>query len=79
MQPVVSGPDTRTTCPLTTSAWIEDAPHEHASPLRALGGAAEAPTANTRTIATKAAVRMRDPLLTKIQRIPRPFGYGYRL
>ena len=78
MQPVVSGPETTTTLPSTTSAWIEDAPHEHGSSLRAFGEAAEALTAKTRTIATKAAIQMRDPPLTKIERSSRPFGYGRR-
>jgi hypothetical protein len=68
MQPVVSGPETTTTFPSTTSAWIEDAPHEHGSSLRAFGGAAEALTAKTWMIATNVAIRMRDPSLTKIER-----------
>jgi len=42
MQPVVSGPDTTTSFPSTSSAWIEDAPHEQGSSLRAFGEAAEA-------------------------------------
>lgn len=58
MQPVVSGPDTTTTFPSTSSAWIEDAPHEHGSSPRALGAVAEALRANTRTIATNVAIRM---------------------
>jgi hypothetical protein len=78
MQPVVSGPETTTSFPSTTSAWIEDAPHEHGSSLRAFGGAAAALTAKTRTIATNVATRMRDPLLTKIERSSRPFSYGRR-
>ncbi len=78
MQPVVSGPETTTSFPSTSSAWIEDAPHEHGSSLRAFGGAAEALTAKTRTIATNVAIRMRDPPLTKVERSSRPFGYGRR-
>ena len=76
MQPEVSGPDTTTTFPSTSSAWIEDAPHAQGSSARAFGGVADALTAKTRTIATKAAIRMRDPLLTQIQRSSRTFGYG---
>ena len=76
MQPEVSGPDTTTTFPSTTSAWIEDAPHEHGCSPRAVGGVADALTVKTRTIATKAAIRMRDPLLTHIQRSTPTFGYG---
>ena len=66
MQPEVSGPDTTTTLPSTSSAWIEDAPHEHGSSPRAVGGAAEALMAKTRTIAINAATGMRDPLLTQV-------------
>lgn len=76
MQPVVCGPDATTSFPSTTSAWIEDAPHEHGSSLRAFGGATEALTAKTRMIATNVAIKMRDPPLTKIERSSRPFGYG---
>ena len=78
MQPEVSGPDTTTTFPSTSSAWIEDAPHEQGSPLCTLGGAADAVMAKTRTIATKAAISVRDPLLTQIQRSSPVLGYGRR-
>ena len=76
MQPVVSGPDTTTIFPSTTSAWIEDAPHEQSSSLRAFGAAAEALTAKIKTIATKAAITMRDPVLTWVERASRQFGCG---
>jgi hypothetical protein len=64
MQPEVSGPDTTTIFPSTSSAWIEDAPQEQGSLPRAVGDVAEAVAPKTRTIATIAATRMRDPLLT---------------
>ena len=78
MQPEVSGPDTTTTFPSTTSAWIEEAPHEHGSSPRAVGDAAEALTAKTRTITTNVAIRLRDPVLTQIQRSSPALGYGRR-
>ena len=79
MQPEVSGPDTTTTFPSTSSAWIEDAPQEQGSSLRASGGDADALMVKTRTSATKAAIRMRDPLLTQIQRSLPLLGYGRRV
>ena len=79
MQPEVSGPDTTTIFPSTSSAWIEDAPQEQGSSLRAAGGDADAVTAKTRTIATNVAIKVRDPLLTQIQRSSRALGYGRRV